>query len=61
MSDMSKTEVKAVSRRDALVRLGLGSAVVYAAPTITRLDRSAQAGWSGSTCQVQNCDPGRGR
>jgi hypothetical protein len=32
-----------VSRRKALARLGLGAAVVYSAPTVLRLDRSANA------------------
>ncbi len=32
-----------VSRRRALARLGLGAAVAYSAPTILRLDRSANA------------------
>jgi hypothetical protein len=33
----------AVSRRKALARLGLAAGVAYAAPTIVRLDRSANA------------------
>lgn len=32
-----------VSRRKALARLGLAAGVAYAAPTIVRLDRSANA------------------
>jgi hypothetical protein len=36
-------DTKAVSRRRALARLGLAAGVVYAAPTITNLDRRALA------------------
>ena len=35
---------KAMTRRRALAKLGLGVAVAYAAPTVTRLDRQALAG-----------------
>ena len=37
------SEKPPVNRRRALARLGLGAAVVYAAPTILHLDRSAEA------------------
>ena len=33
----------ALSRRQALTRLGLGAAVAYSAPTVLHLDRSARA------------------
>lgn len=34
---------KKVARRQALTRLGLGVAVMYTAPTVLHLDRSAKA------------------
>lgn len=55
MAEKVSSETKSVSRRAALVRLGLGAAAVYAAPTITRLDREAQARWSGSYCRGKHC------
>ena len=42
----------ALSRRAALTRLGLGAAVIYAAPTVTRLDKARAAAPSHS------CPPG---
>ncbi len=56
----SNSNAKTLSRRAALARLGIGAAVVYAAPTVTRLDRSAQAGWSGSVCRGSRCQGGNG-
>jgi hypothetical protein len=45
-----------LSRRAALARLGLGAAVAYAAPTLVRIDRSANAQILPTPCQP----PGRG-
>lgn len=44
---MDKPEIRtgpALSRREALARLGLGTAVAYSAPTVLRLDRSSAKG-----------------
>jgi hypothetical protein len=50
MKDQSTEEIQsspdstpAVNRRKALARLGLAAGVAYAAPTIVRLDRSANS------------------
>lgn len=43
-----------LSRRAALARLGIGTALAYSAPTIVHLDRSANATLSSTPC-------GRGR
>jgi len=39
-----------MSRRKALTRLGLAAGVIYAAPTIVQLDRSANAKTLPSPC-----------
>ena len=39
----NQKESPSLSRRKALARLGLAAGVAYAAPTIVRLDRSANA------------------
>lgn len=43
MKNQSVSEQSPVDRRKALMRLGLGAAAVYVAPTVLHLDRSAQA------------------
>lgn len=43
-------DATALSRRRALARLGLAAAAAYAAPTIIRLDRTANAKVSPSPC-----------
>jgi len=50
MEDQSTEDIRkspesspALNRRKALARLGLAAGVAYAAPTIVRLDRSANA------------------
>lgn len=43
MEENTGSNEKAVGRRRALAKLGLGVAVAYTAPTILHLDRSAQA------------------
>lgn len=48
---------RAMSRRKALTRLGLAAGVVYAAPTIVHLDRSANAKTLPSPCPP----PGKGK
>lgn len=45
-----EAEVTALSRRRALAKLGLAAAVAYAAPTIVRLDRTANAKVAPSPC-----------
>jgi hypothetical protein len=45
-----------LSRRAALARLGIGTALAYSAPTIVHLDRSANA-----TLSATPCSSGRGR
>lgn len=47
-----------MTRREALIKLGLGVAVVYAAPTVTRLD-TARAAFP-SQCPGRSGGPGRG-
>ena len=44
----------ALTRRKALARLGLAAGVAYAAPTIVRLDRSANAKVLPSPCPPPN-------
>jgi len=46
---------KPLGRRAALARLGLGAAVVYAAPVILQIDRESQA------LAATPCDPGKGK
>lgn len=58
MSAMLKRTTNAtpnLNRRAALARLGLTAAAIYAAPTVTRLDREALA--QGLPSPV--CPPGR--
>jgi hypothetical protein len=46
---MDESALVNTSRRTALVRLGLGVGAAYIAPTLLRLDRSAEA--MGSSCR----------
>lgn len=52
-----------LSRRQALARLGLSSAVAYVAPSVLHLDRSANAQISPTPCppgkkgKGSNCPP----
>ena len=55
MSNETKTGHQGLNRRAALARLGLTAAIIYAAPTVTRLDREALA--QGIPSPV--CPPGR--
>jgi hypothetical protein len=57
MEDQSTEDIRkspesspALNRRKALARLGLAAGVAYAAPTIVRLDRSANAKVLPSPC-----------
>ena len=53
LADQQTTEnntSRAMSRRKALTRLGLAAGVIYAAPTIVQLDRSANAKTLPSPC-----------
>ncbi len=43
LRENNKNEAGTGAQRQALIRLGLGVAVVYAAPTILHLDRSGNA------------------
>jgi hypothetical protein len=52
----ASSEKTSMSRRKALARLGLAAGVAYAAPTIVRLDRSANAKVLPSPCPP----PGKG-
>lgn len=45
-----QTTKTALSRRSALARLGIAATVAYSAPTIVRLDRSANAKVLPSPC-----------
>ncbi|MBK20669.1 MAG: hypothetical protein CMM52_17695 [Rhodospirillaceae bacterium] len=53
--DSDENSKKSLSRRAALMRLGLTAATVYVAPTIMHIDRSANAFVIPSPCA------GRGR
>ncbi len=60
MADQQTSEnnaSRAMSRRNALARLGLAAGVAYAAPTIVHLDRSANAKVLPSPCPP----PGQGK
>lgn len=50
---MTVRDRKTLTRRAALVRLGLGAAAIYVAPSVTRLD-SARAAFPSA------CGPGQG-
>ena len=50
-----------MSRRKALTRLGLAAGVVYAAPTIVHLDRSANAKILPSPCPPPGKGKGKGK
>ena len=57
MEDQSTEDIRkspesspALNRRKALARLGLAAGVAYAAPTIVRLDRNANAKVLPSPC-----------
>ncbi|MBT5569625.1 MAG: hypothetical protein HOJ90_00240 [Alphaproteobacteria bacterium] len=50
-----------VSRRKALARLGLAAGVAYAAPTIVRLDRSANAKVLPTPCPPPGGSGGGGK
>lgn len=53
MSDTPRVEEqddRVISRRRALARLGIAAGVAYSAPTIIRLDRSANAKVLPSPC-----------
>lgn len=68
-AETAGTEEKLVDarRRKALVKLGIASGVIYAAPTVLRIDRNL-AHAMGSTCNAgggngseqpgSDCDPG---
>lgn len=45
-----KPDLKSLSRRTALARLGLGAAIAYSAPVIVHLDRSAHAAKLPTPC-----------
>ncbi len=49
-NDVESADTRAISRRRALARLGIAAGVAYAAPTIVRLDRSANAKVLPSPC-----------
>jgi len=51
----------AMSRRKALARLGLAAGVTYAAPTIVRLDRSANAKVLPTPCPPPGGGGGKGK
>ena len=57
MKDAKAPENRTMGRRKALARLGLAAGVAYAAPTIVRLDRSANAKVLPSPCPP----PGKGK
>jgi len=48
LAPQTDADMKVVSRRRALARLGLAAGAAYAAPTITNLDRRALA--NGTPC-----------
>lgn len=55
MPNPKDTTSSKLDRRAALAKLGLTAAIIYAAPTVTRLDREALA--QGMPSPI--CPPGR--
>lgn len=53
-------ETPGMDRRKALARLGLAAGVIYTAPTIVHLDRSANAKVLASSCPPDQKCKGKG-